>query len=426
MVLLPAFLCGSAYGGEIVLRPQAVPKTSVVRLGDVAEIRGVDGDRAARLARLPLMPAPAAGASRFVRQREIQDMLAAHGEDLSQIQFAGAAQVAIRATTDETAVQSQTDTSRAQAVEVDSAAPTMGKSARRGALAEGRAATDSDRGNSLSTQFSEPIRAAMIEHLAAQSGCREGWRVNFNIGERARASLAAATSPVVCDGGVTPWTGKQRLVISFTTADGPVNMPLLTEVTLTQPVAIAVRPIGRGAVVTAADVEIQQVDNAPAATNRRAPVHALDELLGMEARRAIQVGEMIYTDLIASPLLVKRGESITVVAQGGGIRVTTTARARQDGARGDLVQVESLDTKTRYDARVVGRREASVLAPAQNVDRQSLGSTNADQNGDAQREVSAFRKYQTSPAAPSTDVERKTTAFRKPLDQDGKRHVEVR
>ena len=34
----------------------------------------------------------------------------------------------------------------------------------------------------------------------------------------------------------------------------------------------------------------------------------------------------------------------------------------QDGARGDLVQVESLESKEQYDARVVGPREAAVFA----------------------------------------------------------------
>ena len=36
----------------------------------------------------------------------------------------------------------------------------------------------------------------------------------------------------------------------------------------------------------------------------------------------------------------------------------------QDGSDGDLIQVESLDSKQTYDARVVGLREASVFAPA--------------------------------------------------------------
>ncbi len=61
----------------------------------------------------------------------------------------------------------------------------------------------------------------------------------------------------------------------------------------------------------------------------------------MEAKQAIQTGDVILTDQVQAPIVVKRGEVISVVSQSGGIRVRTTARARQDGARGELVQVES-------------------------------------------------------------------------------------
>ena len=41
------------------------------------------------------MPAPAPGTQRFLRKREVEDLLAAHGEDLSQLRVDGATQVAI-------------------------------------------------------------------------------------------------------------------------------------------------------------------------------------------------------------------------------------------------------------------------------------------------------------------------------------------
>jgi flagella basal body P-ring formation protein FlgA len=67
---------------------------------------------------------------------------------------------------------------------------------------------------------------------------------------------------------------------------------------------------------------------------------------------------------VQSPVLVKRGDLITVSSRSGSICVRTSAKAVQDGSKGDLIQVESVDSKQRYDARVVGLREASVFAPA--------------------------------------------------------------
>ena len=54
---------------------------------------------------------------------------------------------------------------------------------------------------------------------------------------------------------------------------------------------------------------------------------------------------------------------MSVVSQSGGIRVRTTARARQDGAKGELMQVESLETRELFDVCITGHREVAVCVP---------------------------------------------------------------
>ena len=83
----------------------------------------------------------------------------------------------------------------------------------------------------------------------------------------------------------------------------------------------------------------------------------------MEARKPLQADDVVLADQVQSPVLVKRGELITVGSHSSGIRVRTSARAAQDGAKGDLIAVESLESKQKYDARVVGLREVAVFAP---------------------------------------------------------------
>ena len=72
----------------------------------------------------------------------------------------------------------------------------------------------------------------------------------------------------------------------------------------------------------------------------------------MEARQAIQAGDIVFTDQVQSPVLVKRGEVITVTSQSGGIRVRTTARALQDRSHG------------RAGASRIARRRKSGTTPA--------------------------------------------------------------
>jgi flagellar basal body P-ring formation protein FlgA len=88
----------------------------------------------------------------------------------------------------------------------------------------------------------------------------------------------------------------------------------------------------------------------------------VEKLIGMEARQAIQAGDIVFTDQVQPPIVVKRGDVITVTSQSGGIRVRTSGRATHDASRGELVQVESLGSREKYDARVVGPREATVYA----------------------------------------------------------------
>src|SRR5215208_3729691 len=82
---------------NVKLRERVAPHGSVVRLSDVAEIGTADKQQAQQLSSLPLMPAPAPGTERFLRTREIQDMLAAQGVDVGDFRFSGAAQVVVAA-----------------------------------------------------------------------------------------------------------------------------------------------------------------------------------------------------------------------------------------------------------------------------------------------------------------------------------------
>jgi flagella basal body P-ring formation protein FlgA len=102
----------------------------------------------------------------------------------------------------------------------------------------------------------------------------------------------------------------------------------------------------------------------PTATGRRTPVTNLDSILGMQARQSIQAGQVIFNDQVQQPVMVKRGDVVTVSAHSGGIRVRTTARARQDGVNGEIIQVETLERRERFDVRVVGPNQTAVFTAA--------------------------------------------------------------
>ncbi len=86
----------SADAAEIELRSDAVVTGSVVRLGDIAEIRGeANPGLVAEWELLPLFPAPAIGKSRTVRPQELSQLLAFSDERLADCRVLGAAAVQI-------------------------------------------------------------------------------------------------------------------------------------------------------------------------------------------------------------------------------------------------------------------------------------------------------------------------------------------
>jgi len=348
-----------AVAADVVLRSEVVPESVVIRLGDVADVKAVSQKEADRLAALPLLPAPARGTHRFLRMREVQDLLSAHGEELNRLNFQGEILV-------------QINPPRVSA-------PTV--------VAAHLGRTHSDReaiwaGKVIPARASQPVEAKPVapaasaaqieevqailnrlvtEYLSRTSGRKAEWRATFRVDVADIAKVLSAKSPLECSGGKSPWTGKQRLAISFTGDKGPVRVNVYADVSATQEVVAAIQPIERGHVLTAADVEVQQWENVP--VNRgREPVDSIDSLIGMEATRSIQAGDLLALGDVRSPLLVKRGEEITVYARGGGIQVRTIARAREDGARGELIGVESLEEREPFDAVVTGMREAVVFS----------------------------------------------------------------
>ena len=85
------------------------------------------------------------------------------------------------------------------------------------------------------------------------------------------------------------------------------------------------------------------------------------DVVGLEVVRGVLAGQPVLRKLVREPFLVRRGELIAAIANGGGIRVRTEVRAREDGAHGSIFQVETTDTKERFNAEVTGVRMVQVL-----------------------------------------------------------------
>ena len=97
---LLAGLLGTASVGhtaDLTLLERVNDFGAVIRLGDIADIAATDSAASARLADLPLMPAPAPGGQATITAQGVRELIVASGVDLNTLRFSGAIRIQIGA-----------------------------------------------------------------------------------------------------------------------------------------------------------------------------------------------------------------------------------------------------------------------------------------------------------------------------------------
>jgi len=124
-------------------------------------------------------------------------------------------------------------------------------------------------------------------------------------------------------------------------------------------VAIANRNLERGEVITENDLatEIKDVSNF-----RMGFALTPDALIGKEMKFAMNKGEVFRNSALASPLVIRRGDTVSMESIIGDISVRTNGTAVSDGRLGQQIRVKNLQSERVINARVVASgRVQSIL-----------------------------------------------------------------
>ena len=111
----------------------------------------------------------------------------------------------------------------------------------------------------------------------------------------------------------------------------------------------------------AAHAEIRASDIEWKMAPLRGEPAAADQLIGMLAKRDLESGQVVTTDLFYLPLYVHKGESVTVKATAGAVTISATMRAKASGKLGDTITVEHLTGEGSTTARITGPRTLEAL-----------------------------------------------------------------
>ena len=105
---------------------------------------------------------------------------------------------------------------------------------------------------------------------------------------------------------------------------------------------VPARPIDKGEVIVPDMLKIISVR-----MNRVKPMFVTEKskLINKEAKRHLKEGKMISDRDIGPKILIKKNDLITLVYKTDNMQITVRGQARQDGAKGDKIEVENTKSK---------------------------------------------------------------------------------
>ena len=119
---------------------------------------------------------------------------------------------------------------------------------------------------------------------------------------------------------------------------------------VTAMVAVASGTVAPNEALTDVQVTIERRD----ISNIADPISSPQEAVGQMSRRMLRPGDILRSGQLSSPVLVKRGDAVMMVARREGIEVSTAGEALDAGARGAVVRVRNAGSGQVVRMRVAG------------------------------------------------------------------------
>jgi len=226
------------------------------------------------------------------------------------------------------------------------------------------------------SRLGRPVEAAEIARLVATETLRRPGRTD-DVGlddldvafdtplEPRQADLRSATPVRIVSFTYVPLGGRFDALVQIDKGETTERLHLRGTVTEMASVATLSRPMSRGDIVSADDIQVERIPRARVGSLRT--VVDPREITGQQARRALRAGQPVTTGDFARPQVVARGETVTVIFRSAALQVAGRGIAQQPGAVGDLVAVLNPQSKRTVHATVTGLGRVEVSAPTTTV-----------------------------------------------------------
>lgn len=188
----------------------------------------------------------------------------------------------------------------------------------------------------------EQIHQLVDQLLRRQTAGLPG-RVSFSLGSvDTRLNLPVCAAPeAFVPNGTRLWGNASVGVRCEGSNSWTIYVPV--SVTIMSGVVVAAHALAQGRLIEAGDLMLQEADLA------RLPPAVITEAqqaVGRIATLSIAPGQPLRQDLLRSPPVIQQGQSVTVLVQGQGFKVSAAGKAVNNAADGQVAQVRTAAGRT--------------------------------------------------------------------------------
>lgn len=201
---------------------------------------------------------------------------------------------------------------------------------------------------------------AQVEDLARRSLLEQAQQAGL-LAPEVQLTLPAPRPRPACPGGwdVTVQELRSLLRVRLMATCGDARTPAqdyLLRATLSAEVLVLTQPLAAGQPVGEADLQLQRRDISQIPD-------ALSTLeAGMAARSSLRAGQVLQKRLLVAALIVRRGDTLRILASRNGVSVEASGEALESGARQAVIRVRNAGTGRVIQARVL---DAGLVEPAE-------------------------------------------------------------
>lgn len=129
------------------------------------------------------------------------------------------------------------------------------------------------------------------------------------------------------------------------------SMYLPVDVAVYNNAVVNVRPISRGEIINSDDLAIQK---ANITTLSHGFFDDMNEVIGLSATQNIKMNTVIKPRLIEKPVIINRGDLVSIIGKARGFEIRTSGIAMTEGTMGSSIQVKNTTSKKIIDSTVAG------------------------------------------------------------------------